>query len=63
MTPSVAQMTTIYFVSQGVYMCVRISSEIHLRWTLMDSFHKSVMMRCCHLSSASLVVKHPKMGK
>jgi len=27
----------------------------------MDSFHKSVMMRCCHLSSASLVVKHPKM--
>lgn len=29
----------------------------------MDSFHKSVMMRCCHLSSASLVVKHPKMGK
>ncbi len=28
----------------------------------MDSFHKSVMMGCCHLSSASLVVKHPKLG-
>lgn len=27
----------------------------------MDSFHKSVMMGSCHLSSASLVVKHPKL--